>query len=116
MSFWTLKKRSISLITESYPQSFLFEQFELIAFSSVHTLKSEYNVSLSVAPTLLKELLNMVYHKRQSWDLYSSVSMLMIYLYICHQTLQNFIYSQQKASCTLEKCIIIKKLKNTALS
>ena len=59
MSFWTLKKRSISLITEFYSQSFLFEKFELIAFYSVHTLKIEYNVSLSLA--LLKELLNMVY-------------------------------------------------------
>ena len=101
MSFWTLKKRSISLITEFYSQSFLFEKFELIVFYSVHTLKIEYTVSLSLA--LLKELLNMVYHKGQSWDLYSSASMLMIYLYICHQTLQNVICSQQKASCALKK-------------
>ena len=27
-------------------------------------------MSLSVAPTRLKELLNMVYHKGQSWDLF----------------------------------------------
>ena len=52
---------------------------------SVHTLKIEYNVSLSVVPTRLKELLNMVYHKGQSWDLYSSASILMIYLCIYHQ-------------------------------
>ena len=31
-------------------------------------------MSLSVAPTRLKELLNMVYHKGQSCDLYSSAS------------------------------------------
>ena len=34
---------------------------------SVHTLKIEYNVSLFVVPTLLKELLHMVYQKGQSW-------------------------------------------------
>ena len=28
-------------------------------------------MSLSAVPTLLKELLNMVYHKGKSWDLYS---------------------------------------------
>ena len=54
----------------------LFKQFELIAFFSVHTLKIEYNVSLSVAPTRLKELLNMVYHKDQSCDLYASASII----------------------------------------
>ena len=58
---------------------------------SVHTLKIEYKVSLFVVPTLLKELLNMMYHKGHSWDLYSSASMLMTYHYIYHQTLQNSI-------------------------
>ena len=59
-----------------------------VPFFSVHTLKVEYYVSLSVAPTRLKELFNMVYQKGQSWDLYSSVSILIIYLCIrsaeCH--------------------------------
>ena len=32
--------------------------------------------------TLLKELLNMVYQKGQSWDLYSSASILMTYHYV----------------------------------
>ena len=36
---------------------------------SVHTLKIKYSVSLFVVATLLKELLNMVYQKGQSWDL-----------------------------------------------
>ena len=31
-------------------------------FPPVHTLKIEYSVALSVAPTRLRELLNMVYH------------------------------------------------------
>ena len=120
MSFWTLKKKkeeeeieeeeeeekhSILLITESYPKSFLFKQLKLIAFFvfvfllllfslSVHTLIIEYNVCLSVAPTHLKELLNMVYHKGHSCDLYSSASMLMIYLCIYHQIMQNVICSR----------------------
>ena len=51
-------------------------------------------MSLYVAPTRLKELLNMVYHKGQSWDLYSSASIIMIYLCICHQILQNAICSR----------------------
>ena len=51
-------------------------------------------MSLFVAPTRLKELLNMVYHKGQSWDLYSSVSILTIYLCIYHQILQNVICSR----------------------
>ena len=49
-------------------------------------------MSLSVAPTRLKELLNMVYHKGQYWDLYSSASILMIYLCIYHQILQKESY------------------------
>ena len=48
-------------------------------------------MSISVAPTRLKELLNMVHHKGQSWDLYSSASILMIYLCIYHQILENVI-------------------------
>ena len=48
-------------------------------------------MSLSVAPTRLKELLNMVYHK-ESWDLFSSASILMIYLCIYHQILQKESY------------------------
>ena len=59
-----------------------FLSFFLFFFLSVHTLKTECNVSLSVAPTRLKELLNMVYHKGQSWDLYSSAPTLIIYLCI----------------------------------
>ena len=51
-------------------------------------------MSLSVAPTRLKELLNMVYHKGQSWDLYSSASILIIYLCIYDQILQNVICSR----------------------
>ena len=85
--------------------------FLYFIFSSVHTLKIEYTVSLSVAPTHLKELLNMVYHKGQSWDLYSSASILMIYLCIYHQFLQNVIYSrmtqhfiqQEKALCKFKR-------------
>ena len=42
----------------------------------------------------LKELLNMVYRKGQSWDLYSSASVFMIYLCIHHQILQNVICSR----------------------
>ena len=60
----------------------------------VHTLKIEYNVSLSMAPTRLKELLNMVYRKGRSWDLYSSAFILMIYVCIYHQILQNVIRSR----------------------
>ena len=74
MSYWTFKNRSILLVTKSYSQNFLFKWFELSAFFSVHTSKTEYSVSLSVASTLLRELLNTVYHKDQSWDLYSSAS------------------------------------------
>ena len=67
-------------------------------------------MSLSVAPTRLKELLNMVYHKGQSWDLNSSASILMTYLCI-YQILQNFICSRmtehfinkKKASCKFKK-------------
>ena len=59
---------------------------------SVHTLKIEYNVSLSVTPTRLKELLNMVYHRGQSGD--SSASILMIYLCVYHQILQHVICSR----------------------
>ena len=44
------------------------------------TLKIEYNLSLSVVPTRLKKILNMMYHKDQSWDLYSSAPILMISL------------------------------------
>ena len=66
---------------------------------------------LSVAPTRLKELLNMVYHKGQSWDMYSSASILMIYLCIYQQILQNVICSrmtphfiqQEKALCKFKK-------------
>ena len=78
---------------------------------SVHTLKTEYNVSSSMAPAHLKELLNMVYHKGQSCDLYSSASILMIYLCIYHHILQNVIclrmtphfIQQEKALCKLKK-------------
>ena len=51
-------------------------------------------MSLSVAPTSLKELLNMVYNKSQSWDLYSSVSIVMIYLCRYHHIQQNVICSR----------------------
>ena len=68
-------------------------------------------MSLSVAPTRLKELLNMMYHEGQSCDLYSSASILMIYLCIYHQILQNAICSQmtqhfiqqEKASCKFKR-------------
>ena len=66
-----------------------------------------------MAPTHLKELLNMVYHKGQSWDLYSSASVLMIYLCIYHHILQNVICSrmtphfiqQEKALCKFKKTL-----------
>ena len=82
-----------------------------LPFFPVNTLKIEYNVSLSMAPTRLKELLNMVYHKGQSWDMYSSASILMIYLCIYRHILRNVIYSrmtphfiqQEKALCKLKK-------------
>ena len=51
-------------------------------------------MSLSVAPTHLKELLNMVCHKGHSWDLYSSASILMLSLCIYLQILQNVICSR----------------------
>ena len=68
---------------------------------------------LSVAPTRRKELLNMVYHKGQSWDLYFSSSILMIYLCIYHQILQNVICSrmtphfiqQEKVLCKYQKTL-----------
>ena len=68
-------------------------------------------MSLSVAPTRLKELLNTVYRKGQSWDLYSSASILMIYLCIYHHILQNVICSrmtphfiqQEKALCKFKQ-------------
>ena len=55
----------------------------------------------------------MVYHKGQSWDLYSSASMLMIYLCIYHQILQNVICSRmtqnfkqlEKAFCKFKKTL-----------
>ena len=79
MSFWTLKKafdlvdhRILLSKLSVYLNSSNSLPFCFFFFFSVHTLKIEYNVSLSVAPTRLKELLNMVYHKGQSWDLYSS--------------------------------------------
>ena len=43
---------------------------------SVHTLKIEYNLSLSVALAILRELLNVVCHKGQPWGVYSSAFML----------------------------------------
>ena len=67
---------------------------------SVHTLKKEYNVSLSVAPNRLKELLNMVYHKGQSWGLYFSAYILLIYLCICYQILQHIICSRMTQNGT----------------
>ena len=59
MSFGTLKKKHlILLITKSYSQSFssIYTIWTDCLFT-VHTLKIEYNVSLFVVPTLLKELL-----------------------------------------------------------
>ena len=43
---------------------------------SVHTLKIEYNLSLSVALAILRVLLNVVCHKGQPWGVYSSAFML----------------------------------------
>ena len=94
MSFWTFKK-AFDLVDHKILLSKLsvyLYNLNSLPFS-VHTLKIEYNVPLFVVPTLLKELLNMVYQKGQSWDLYSSVSILMTYLCIHHQTLQNVICS-----------------------
>ena len=66
-----------------------------------------------MAPTRRKELLNMVYHKGQSWYLYFSSSILMIYLCIYHQILQNVIclrmtphfIQQEKALCKYQKTL-----------
>ena len=72
MSFWTLKK-AFDLVDHTILLSKLsvcLYNLNSLPFS-VHILKIEYNVSLFVVPTLLKELLNMVYQKGQSWDLYS---------------------------------------------
>ena len=119
MSFWTLKK-AFDLVNHRILLSKLYVYlnssnslpfFVCLFFCFVHTLKTEYNVSLSVAPTRLKELLNIVYHKGQSWDLYSSASILMIYHCIYHQILQNAICSwmtqhfiqQEKALCKFKR-------------
>ena len=94
MSFWTFKK-PFDLIDHTILLSKLsvcLYNLNSLPFS-VHTVKIEYNVSLFVVPTLLKELFNMVYRKGQSCDLYSSACILMTYLYIYHQTLQNVICS-----------------------
>ena len=83
MSFWTLKK-AFDLVDKKILHSKLsvcLYNLNSLPFS-VHILKIEYNVYLFVVPTLLKELLNMVYQKGQSWDLYSSASILMTYLNI----------------------------------
>ena len=95
MSFWTKKRKAFDLVDHKILLSKLSVYlYNLNSLSfSVYTLKIEYNVSLFVVPTPLKELLNMVYQKGQSWDLYSSASILMTYLYIYHQTLQNVICS-----------------------
>ena len=87
---------------------------------SVHTLEIEYNVFLFVVLTLLKELLNMVYQKGQSWDLYSSASILMTYLNIYHQTLQNVICSHNKTTLhttgkSLKSITQIKKIQQLCL-
>ena len=69
MSFWTLKKRCDRILLSVYLNS-----LNSLPFFSVHTMKIGYKVSLSLAPARLKELLNMMCHKGQSWDLYSSAS------------------------------------------
>ena len=89
--FLDLKKKAFDLVDHKILLSKLLNSLPF----SVHTLKIQYSVSLFVVPTLLKELLNMVYQKGQSWLclLYSSSSILTIYLYIYHQTLPNVICS-----------------------
>ena len=131
MSFWTLKK-AFDLVNHRILLSKLYVYlnssnslpfFLLFLFVSflfvfcfvfcfvlfVHTLKTDYNVSLSVAPIRLKELLNIVYHKGQSWDLYSSASILMIYLCIYHQILQNAIcttlHTTEKSVVQIQKTL-----------
>ena len=84
---------------------------------SVYLNSSNYNMSLSVAPTCLKELLNIVYHKGQSWDLYSSASILMIYLSKYHYILQNAICSRMTPHFIKQEKSIMQIQENaTALS
>ena len=86
---FVLKKRRRKKAFDLVDHKILLSKLSVYLYSlnslpfSVHTLKIEYNVSLSVVPTLLKEL----FQKGQSWDLYSSAAILMTYLYIYHQTL-----------------------------
>ena len=87
----------------------------LLPFFSSY-LKIEYNVSLSVAPTRLKELLNMVYHMGQSLDLYSYASILMIYLCIYHQILQNVICSRMTPHFIQQEKALCKSKNAAALS
>ena len=114
MSFWTEKKekRSILLIILFSKRFVYLNSSNSLPFFCSYLKKIEYNVSLSVALTRLKELLNMVYHKDQSWDVYSSASILMIYLCMYHNhILQNVICSritphfiqQEKALCKFKK-------------
>ena len=103
------------LITKSYSQSFYLYNLNSLPFS-VHTLKIEYNVSLSVAPTRLNELLNTMYHKGQSWDLYSSASILMINLCIYHQILQNVTCLRMTAHCIQQEKALCKFNKRYSIS
>ena len=83
------------LITKYYSQSFFlsfFIQFELIAFFCSYFKNRVQRVfirgSYSSEGTVKYGV-----PKGQSWDLYSSAFILMTYLYIYHQTLQNAICS-----------------------
>ena len=77
--FLDLKTHTFDLVAHKILLSKLFVSlYSLNSLSfSVHILKIEYNASLFMVPTLLKELLNMVYQKGQSWNLFSSASILM---------------------------------------
>ena len=72
---------------------------------------SAQNVFSSVVPTLLRVILNIVYHMGETWDLYTFASIIMTYPYILNQTLQHAICAPmtqqltqpEKVSCRLRK-------------
>lgn len=83
----------------------------LLSPSPPQLINSAQNVFSSVVPTLLRVLLNTVYHKGETWDLYSFASILMTYPYILNRTLQHAICAPmtqqltqpEKVSCRLRK-------------
>ena len=57
----------------------------------------------------------MVYHKGRSWDLYSFASVLMIYLCIYHQILQNVICSRMTPHCIQQEKNVVQIQKTLQL-